>query len=275
MSTLFSELAAPVSEHRRFIDPTSGIRYYPIPSKAGDRLIAVPGVTSVLSVSNTAEDDARLERWRQRELAAGRDPNAKRERGTRVHAGLESWIRGVEPSFDDPLDTAAFDGMTAHLQNYQEFLWNERPLVNGWDHCWSAPPGDPDRLARVWSWLWGYAGTPDLIGRHRRGLVILGDFKTSSCPYVRWSGTAVPQWARTGWMKYRKTVRQLCAYKLAVEEMLDLQVDALQIIVGLPKAGQSQMFYIKGPELERETEAFKNLVHQFWARQQGHDLIAA
>lgn len=263
-----------VQTPRRFIDPASGIRFYPIPPPAGsDELLAVPGVTSVLGTAQTEEERERLRNWRAREVAAGRDPNAARERGTRVHSCLEDYIRGIEPSFSSEVDAAAYSGMTRHLEPYTEFWWNERPLIDGWEHCWNAPPGHPDRLARVWSWLWGVAGTPDLMGRHRRGLNLLGDFKTSNQPYFRCSGERVPQWKMTGYLKYKKTVRQLCAYKLCVEEMLGIHIDALQIIVGLPEPGEAQMFYIKGPELELETQAFKVLARQFWMQQGGADLV--
>jgi hypothetical protein len=278
--TLAWMTAAPTApsppDRRRYIDPASGIRFYPIPPPTGSgEWLAVPGVTSILSDASSEEDRQRLENWRQQELAAGRDPNAGRDRGTRVHAALEDYIRGVEPSFSTDVDAAAFSGMEKHLASYSTFLWNERPLVQGWEHCWSAPAGDPDRLARVWSWQWGYAGTPDLIGKHRRGLTILGDFKTSNQPYYRCSGSQVPAFKRTGYLKFRKTVRQLCAYKLAVEEMLDLHIDALQIIVGLPAAGESQMFYISGPDLELETENFKQLAAAFWAKRASAQLLAA
>lgn len=269
--------SAPTALHRqRYIDPASGIRFYPIPPPDGTGpWLAVPGVTSILSDASSDEDRERLERWRQRELAAGRDPNAGRERGTRVHAALEDYIRGVEPQFTTDVDAAAFSGMEKHLDRYEAFLWNERPLVQGWEHCWSAPPEDPDRLARVWSWQWGYAGTPDLIGQHRRGLTVLGDFKTSNQPYYRCSGSQVPAFKQTGFKKYKKTVRQLCAYKLAAEEMLGVHIDALQIIVGLPALGEAQMFFIQNHELELEMEAFKQLAAQFWAKRAGAQLQAA
>ncbi len=271
----WQRLAMPVDAPRRFIDPVSGIRFYPIPAPDGKGLVAVPGTTSILSSDQTAEERDVLERWRKRELEAGRDPNAARERGTRVHAALENYIRGVAPGLEREDDKAAFAGMTQHLDSYSEFLWNERPLIDGWEHCWSAPVGDPDRLARVWSWRWGYAGTPDLIGKHRRGLTILGDFKTSNQPYYRCSGKQVPAWKQTGYKKFRKTVRQLCAYKLAAEEMLDIHIDALQIIVGLPQQGEAQMFFIQGPDLELETEKFKQMCKAFWERCGSAQLQAA
>lgn len=253
--------AKQLSSRGRYTDPISGIRFYPI--EVNGCILAVPGVTSLLGAIEPSETKQRLEEWRQREIAAGRDPNARRECGTRVHGLLEDLIRTGDANPSCQEDADFFDGMGDYIRSYDEFLWNERPLIQGWEHCWSAPEGDPDRLARVWSAVWGYAGTPDLIAR-RRGVTILGDFKTSTREYYRCHGDKVPRHHETGYKKYVKTVRQLCAYRLAIQEVLDLEIHALQIIVGLPQAGKAQQFYIQGPELERETENVKRAAVQFW-----------
>lgn len=248
---------------RRYVDPDSGIRFYPI--EVHHRWLAVPGVTSLLGCLDSKEDREFLLRWRDKEIAAGRNPDAGRERGTRVHAAIETFIRSGNPGDLAPEDLAFFEGMEEHLGRYDRFLWNERPLLQGWEQCWSAPPGDPDRLARVMSATWGFAGTPDLIGE-RRGLTILGDFKTSTKPYFRCSGERVPAHHAVGFKKYRKTVRQLICYTIAVEEMFDIHIDALQIMVALPKAGDSQSFLIdrRSVEFERELEIVKRASVQFW-----------
>jgi hypothetical protein len=323
------------SGYRRFIDPFSGIRYYPIPAPDGDGMIAVPGVTSILGVLSEPEEQQRLEEWRKGQLEQGLDPDSGRRRGSRVHARLESFIRtgdgsvilpaaaeGLEPSplpstaalqvdlrramadghedvllarakdedllalvhdamngkdlasdeaqlLQDLIDSCFYSGMEQYLEPYESFLWNERPLRSGWDHCWSAAPGEPDRLARVWSSVWGFSGTPDLIAQRRRGVVVLGDFKTSNKPYFRCSGTKVPAHRDVGYKKYKKTVRQLCAYRIAIKETLGIDIHALQIIVGLPQPGRAQMFYIQGTELEIETENFKQAAVAFWSQFSG------
>jgi hypothetical protein len=265
--------AKQLSSRGRYTDPISGIRFYPI--EVDGRILAVPGVTSLLGAIEPSETKQRLEEWRQREIAAGRDPNARRDCGTRVHGLLEDLIRTGDASPGCQEDANFFNGMEQHIRAYDEFLWNERPLRQGWEHCWSAPEGNPERLARVWSAVWGYAGTPDLIAR-RRGVTVLGDFKTSTREYYRCHGDKVPRHHETGYKKYVKTVRQLCAYRLAIQEVLDLQIDALQIIVGLPQAGRAQQFYIQGPELERETENVKRSAVQFWKQYgQSHTAAAA
>jgi len=255
--------ASPVKP--RFICTTTGVRLYFIPHPSGEGFLAVPGVTSVLGSEQTPEEAERLEAWRQREIAAGRDPNAGRERGTRVHGLLEDVIRTGVANPASQEDADFFSGMEQYIAAYDEFLWNERPLRAGWEHCWSAPEGDPHRLARVWSPTWGFAGTPDLIAV-RNGVRVVGDFKTSNKPYFRCHGDKVPRHQELGYKKYKKTVRQLCAYRLAIKEILGLETDALHIIVGLPEQGKAQQFWVQGPELEYETEQFKRLAVEFWKR---------
>jgi hypothetical protein len=267
----------PGASRQRFIDPISGIRFYPVPIPGTDEWVALPGVTSILGAMATAEENQRLEEWRQREIAAGRDPNERRECGSRVHGLLECDIRGLPfpvPATEQEekwrkQDLDFYSGMEVHLRKYETFLWSEKPLVPGWEHCWSAPPGDPTRLARVWSLAWGFSGTPDLIARRINQLLMLGDFKTSKDPYYRCSGDKVPQFKENGFKKYKKTVRQLCAYRLAIKETLGLEIDHLQIIVGLPQPGKAQMFYVHGAELELETENFKKAAIKFWENFEG------
>lgn len=248
----------------RFVDPITGIRFYPV--EVDGRWLALPGVTSLLGVLDTREDREFLEGWRLREIAAGRDPNAGRDRGTRVHAAIEAYIRTGSPGALSEEDLGFFRGMERHLDRFERFLWSERPLVRGWEHCWNAPPDDPRRLARVISPTWGLAGTPDLIAA-RRGLTILGDYKTSTKPYYRCSGEQVPAHKAVGFKKYRKTVRQLIAYTLAIEETLPgITIDLLQILVALPEAGQVQSFLIErgSVEYERELEVVKQASVRFW-----------
>lgn len=256
--------ASRAADHKRFIDPKSGIRFYPV--EVDGQWLALPGVTSLLGVLDTREDREFLVRWREQEIAAGRDPNAGRDRGTRVHAAIETYIRTGGPGPLSDGDLGFFRGMERHLDRFERFLWSERPLVSGWERCWSAPPGDPDRLARVISPTWGLAGTPDLIAQ-RRGMTVLGDYKTSTKPYYRCSGNQVPAHKAVGFKKYRKTVRQLIAYTLAIEETLPgVRVDLLQIFVALPEPGNVQSFFIQrgSVEFERELEVVKQASFRFW-----------
>lgn len=252
----------------RFICPQTGIRFYGVPSKLGEGEIALPGVTSVLGSQDTPEDKQRLKEWRQREIEKGRDPDAGRERGTRVHGLLERFILGEHPTPEIEDDIPFYEGMKSKLVDYEEFLWSEKPLISGWDHVWSGPPSDKRRIARVWSEIWGAAGTPDILGRLKNRRYVLADFKTSNQPYFRPTRNYVPHYRQVGYKKYKKTVRQMCAYSLMVKEVLDIDVDEFHIIVGLGKADDAQSFWIDPSEIARETENFKQLCARFWQQQE-------
>jgi len=277
----FWRSVAPVPQdfNPRFICPATGLRFYSIPG--GDGRLAVPGVTSILSAVAEESEKARLRKWHEGEVAAGRNPKAGAERGTRAHFLLEQYIRtGVlEPAEHTSEWLEAWDyarGMERHLRSYDQFIWSEGPLRAGWEHCYSDADQNGERLPRVWSTQWGVAGTPDVLARHRRGLLILSDFKTATRPYYRPDGGAkVPTFHQIGYLKYKKTVRQLCLYRLAIKETLGLHVDRLQIIVGLPKPGVAQMFYVSEIEMAQETERAKQYCVRFWERFGAGEFAAA
>lgn len=252
---------------RRWVDEATGIRFYPIeaPPEARERgqWVCVPGVTSVIGFFQSEDERDRLEIWRENEILAGRDPDRAKGRGTNVHGMLEDYVCGMPLRSHTYEEAVYYSGMTKHLKPYRGFLWNEKPLRRGWDHTWSAFPGESNRLARVWSWRWGYAGTPDLIGIYGTKTITLADFKTSDKYYVRRTGE-IPLWQKTGWMKYTKTRLQLAAYDIAINETLKIQPTLHHIIVGMNEEGVAQQFFEYGPEVDREKERFKRMTLRFW-----------
>lgn len=261
----------------RYICPISGLRFYAIPDLLSfgtgkPRVLAVPGVTSLLSDDADPEEKQRLAEWRERQIEEGKDPDAGAKRGTAAHEILERHIRGSTFLRDagplaDGSPEAFASGMEKHLDCYDDFLWSERPLRSGWGHVWSSPDEDGECLARVWSLTWGMAGTPDLIAREGK-IVSLDDFKTSTRPYFRpVPGQKIPPFQIYSYKKYKKTVRQLCAYRLCIKETLNLSIDRIRIIVGLPEEKKSQLFTIDKQEMEAETENLKQAAMRFWRRQ--------
>lgn len=249
----------------RYICPITGMRFYSVPD-GRDRILAVPGVTSILSNDAPKEEGERLAAWREREIAAGRDPDAGRIRGSAVHKILEDHVRGDRTLIKtkEPDEIIAYaSGMESALKRYESFLWSERPLINGWDHVWSHRDDKGERLARLWNTTWGFAGTPDLIAK-RNKKICLGDFKSSTRPYFRPSGGPVPAYQKVPYLKYIKTVKQLCAYALAAEETLGIEIDELEIYVCLPGKSEIQHFIVTPLERARETENFKIACAKFW-----------
>jgi hypothetical protein len=226
---------------------------------------ALPGATTLLGALAPREDKERLENWRKKEIKAGRDPNAAADRGTKVHALLERRILGLSLACDDPEVLAYATGMDEGFEEFDSFLWSEKPLIRGWEHCWNTQDeSHPDRLARVWSTEWGISGVPDLIGV-RRGRHVLSDFKSAKAPYFApVHGQQIPWGEKYNAMKFFKTVKQLCLYSLAIEETLGIHIDELEIRVGYP--GGSQIIAVPEMTYARELETAKKACVEFWER---------
>ena len=96
--------------------------------------------------------------------------------------------------------------------------------------------------------------------------MILSDLKTAAKPYYRVHGQSIPVWKETGWKKLSKAVLQCCAYALAIEETLGLEIDGIEIIVALPQIGNAQKFLISRQEMLQKTEKFKKLAIKFWQK---------
>lgn len=255
----------PADQIGRYKCTRTGMRMYPVPDPRGVEygLTALPGATTLLGALAPREDKERLEKWRAREVKAGRDPNAAAERGTKVHALLERRILGLKLESDDEEVMSYASGMDEGFNEFTEFLWSERPLVRGWEKAWNTmDTSHPDRLARVWSAEWGVSGVPDLIGV-RRGRNVLSDFKSARVPYfVPEHGQQIPWGEKFNAMKFYKTCRQLSLYALAIEETLGLHIDELEIRVGYP--GGSQIIAVPEMTYARELENVKKMCLEFW-----------
>ncbi len=115
---------APVAESiSRWKDPVTGLRFYGVKTPDG-REIGLPGVTSILGYTSSTEDRERLEKWRAREVAAGRDPDAAANRGTQVHACLEAILRGRTPEYPNKEIEDFARGMYVPLQTLESILWS-------------------------------------------------------------------------------------------------------------------------------------------------------
>ena len=99
-----------------------------------------------------------------------------------------------------------WEGMSKHLDKYDEFIWSEMPLRPEWKFC----TGE-DGISRVWSHKYMYCGCPDLLGI-RNDTFIIGDFKTSNQPYCRYYPTKEASKNNralfTGWNKFNKCARR-------------------------------------------------------------------
>jgi len=227
----------------------SGIRHY----RAGDDPNrAYASVTAILGATSSAASKKALANWAERN-PGGREAAAAR--GSAVHLACENYIRGLPTQIPDEY-RPYWDGLAKYLDQYDTFLWSERPLRPEWLHC----VGE-DGISRIWSHMHGYAGCPDLVGL-RNGVAILCDFKTSVGPYARYFPKTEEAGTFGGWQKYMKCAIQLGAYSIALEETLGITIDAAQILVSTPETDQS--FLIHGDELLRHRIKWLQRVRQFY-----------
>ena len=185
---------------------------------------AYPSVTTILGATSSERSKKALLNWQ------AKNPNGAMlaaERGSAVHQACEDYIRGKEiPLKEEYLPF--WEGMSQHLDKYDEFIWSEMPLRPEWKFC----TGE-DGISRVWSHEYMYCGCPDLLGV-RNDTVIIGDFKTSNQPYCRYYPTKEASKNNralfTGWNKFNKCAMQLAAYAQACKETLGVNVSCAETV---------------------------------------------
>jgi hypothetical protein len=234
----------------------NGRRHYQIAPE-----IYVPSVTTVLGATATAASKAALNNWLANN-PGGREAAA--ERGTTIHKACEDYIRGRSVSVPPEIH-CYWDGLARHLDSYDSFVWSEVPLLPQHRHLVDAESG----IAMVHSLEYRYAGVPDLIAL-RNGSYFLVDFKTSNNPYCRFypdEDVTAAGGTFGGWMKYLKCATQLAAYKIAIKETLDININRVEILTSTPEI--TQRFQIHGPELKKfevkwlqKVRAYQDLVQQ-------------
>lgn len=202
---------------------------------------AYPSVTTILGKTSSEKSKKALLNWQIK------NPNgaaAAAKRGSAVHQACEDYIRGKEITIEKEYQPF-WEGISKHLDKYDEFIWSEMPLRPEWKFC----TGE-DGISRVWSHKYMYCGCPDLLGI-RNDTVIIGDFKTSNQPYCRYypSSNSSNRSLFTGWNKFNKCAMQLAAYAQACKETLGVNVSCAEIIVSTPEIDQS--FILNANELAK------------------------
>jgi len=115
-------------------------------------------IAALPEIARLSDPDAQLRRLRDE---AERALGAAAQRGTRIHAAMEAWLRGEEPSGLEPGDVATFEALRDWVQAHVPgVIATEATIVH---------PGPP-----------GFAGTADLIGVMDDGATTVVDFKTGS-----------------------------------------------------------------------------------------------
>jgi hypothetical protein len=227
----------------------NGKRHYTTPLAQG----AAPSVTTILSQTASEANKQKLEMWSKNNPGV---KEAAAERGTAIHYGMECYLKKI--NHEIPEEYAEFwTGMPAILDQFDEVIWAESPLLD--QHQFTVGADD---VARVWGCddqgrAW--AGAPDIIGVVNNKLT-LADLKTSVKPYSRkWPKDlekGSPEWRDLlgGHLKFKKCLKQLAAYDLAITQTLGMTVQQAAILVSTPV--RTQVFKI--------SRNFLNKIHADW-----------
>ena len=228
----------------------NGKRHYHTPFITGP----APSVTTILSETASEANKQKLEMWSKNNPGV---KEAAAERGTSIHYGMEQYLKGNKTP-DIPEDYSPFwDGMPKVLDQFEEVLWAETPMLEHHQFTLSN-----DGIGRVWgqdeegrAWC----GSPDIIGV-ANGKLTLADLKTSVKPYSRnWPKNVEKgsqEWRDLlgGNLKFKKTLKQLAAYDLGVQQTLGMKVQQAAILVSTPE--RTQVFKI--------SRNFLNKIHDDW-----------
>ena len=236
----------------------NGKRHYTTPLFTGP----APSVTTIISETASEQNKKKLEMWSKA------NPGVKEkgaERGTAIHYGMEQYLKGEkDPEISE--DYAEFwSGMPKILDQFGDVLWAESPVLESFKFTMGA-----DEVARVWgsdeegrAW----AGAPDIIGFVEDKLT-LADLKTSVKPYSRkWpkeyeKGSQEWRDLLGGYMKFKKTCKQLAAYDLAIQQTLDVKVDQAAILVSTPL--RTQVFKISRRFLDKLHVDWLKIVAEYY-----------
>ena len=235
----------------------NGRRHYTTPLAQG----AAPSVTTILSQTASEANKQKLEMWSKNNPGV---KEAAAERGTAIHYGMECYCKKIE--HEVPEEYADFwTGMPGILDQFEEFIWAESPLLE--KHQFTVGSDD---VARVWGCddegrAW--AGAPDIIGVVN-GKLTLADLKTSVKPYSRkWPKDlekGSPEWRDLlgGHMKFKKTLKQLAAYDIGIEQTLGMTVQQAAILVSTPV--RTQIFKISRKFLDSLRTDWYSIVEEYY-----------
>jgi hypothetical protein len=238
----------------------NGKRHYHTPFVTGP----APSVTTILSETASEANKRKLEMWSKN------NPGVKEqaaERGTAIHYGMECYLKG-DKNPEIPQEYADFwQGMPAILDQFDEVLWAETPLLDKHQFALSN-----DGVGRVWGQdeegrAW--SGSPDIIAVVG-GKLTLADLKTSVKPYSRkWpkdleKGSQEWRDLLGGHLKFKKCLKQLAAYDLGITQTLGMKVQQAAVLVSTPL--RTQVFKISRKYLDSLHTDWYALVTEYYAQ---------
>jgi len=238
----------------------NGKRHYVTPLPTGP----APSVTTILSETASEANKKKLEMWSKSNPGV---KEAAAERGTAIHYGMEQYLKGnKKPDIKDEYQEF-WTGMPSILDQFDEVLWAESPMCEKFNFTVGS-----DDVARVWgsdSEGRAWAGAPDIIGVVGNKLT-LADLKTSVKPYSRnWpkdleKGSVEWRDLLGGNLKFKKTLKQLAAYDIAITQTLGMTVQQAAILVSTPL--RTQVFKISRKFLDKIHTDWYKIVAEYYTQ---------
>lgn len=233
----------------------NGKRHYNTPFNSGP----AASVTTILSETASEANKQKLAMWSKNNPGK---KEAAAERGTTVHSYMEKYLKKEEFEIDETL-AHFWEAMPKLLDQFQEVIWAETPFLDKHMHALSG-----DGVGRVFgrdSENRAWAGSPDIIGVVNNKLT-LADLKTAEKPYCRnWPKDKTSEDYRAllgGHLKFKKTILQLAAYDMAIEQTLGIKVQQAAILVALPM--RTQVFKISRNYLNSSRDNWLKLVEEYY-----------
>lgn len=205
-----------------------------------------PSVNTILDVTMSPEDKARLSKWRKKnkDLPKQEGEISAAERGTMMHEAIAEFL-------------ANRSLVNSELHPTVEPFWKSiKPwlLTIGKSATVSFPGSSAPAIAielPVYHSQLKYAGTLDWVGYWEEDILSLVDFKSSG------------RLKKKSWMGRARL--QCAAYKLAFESLFDLRIENIIIPVALPNQ-IAQVFEFTTQEIQEDTEDWLERLNQFQAQ---------
>jgi len=209
-----------------------GVRYYRTP------LGPLPSVNTILDATEPEEDRERLEAWKRKTKNHEQVSQGALARGEALHQAAATFL---ELGWVDQLSPEVapwWRSLSQYLKTITRTATVNHSVYGGFRQGTELP---------IFSSL-GYAGTLDWLGEQTPLELTLADFKSS-----RWYKK--PQFIK----RYKL---QVSAYRLAVEELLEIEVDHVEIAIAIPDR-TPQIIRLTSSEMADYDLLWLDRLHQF------------
>jgi hypothetical protein len=222
-----------------------GMRVYETP------MGLMPSVGHILDATTPEEELKSLEAWRQKTRNHEAIRQASLVRGTVLHKLAAEFLEtGEHPAWIDQAIEPYWKSLYSYLEGISRTSVVNLPIYGGLRKATELSIYHPTL---------NYAGTLDWLGERQPLELTLTDFKSS-----RWYKK--PEYL----IRHRL---QVAAYRLAVEALLDIQIDHTHVVIAIAKY-RPQIVHLTQEEMAADAATWLERLEQFRSLQQQGSLYA-